>query len=278
MPDMLLVLRPRPLLRDALVGPLLQHAVELARQHSQIVAAASALATLESADEVLVGTHDLSTTDFVVIVRGVPADFDSATLIDEQRRPLWTTASSGPLHELTRTPSAPDKSELGPPMEASLFELPGRTWVIASGKESDRARSTLSRPHAATPSRWDPTLDEGPDPLAIAALRLTGPALVRRIRALRPPGLLAPVGHELGAITVVLSGGADARLRATFSYSEPHAVVPAEATLRETIAALSSAKPQTFAWLRTASTQSSRCCVILTTTLPPQLLDVLGGS
>lgn len=277
-PDMLLVVRPRALLRDALYGPLLRRVVELARQRSSVVAAASALATLENADEVLVGAHDLRTADFVVVVRGVPADVDPSTLVDEQRRPLWTTSTSGPLHELTRTPSKSDEDDRSP-VEASLFELPGRTWVIASGSECARTRKILSRPSApSVPQAGQSPLDArlaDSDPQAIASLRLAGPALVARFPALRPPGLLAPVGRELSTVTVLLLGEPDPRLRATFSYNRGTAPMSAEATLRETVAALSRAKPQTFTWLQTATVQSSRCCASLTLPLPPQVLGVL---
>jgi hypothetical protein len=284
-PDMLLLVRPHALLQDALYGPLLGHVVQLSRQHSRIVTAASALATLENADEVLVGAHDLRTADFFVVVRGVPADVDPVTLVDEQRRPLWTTTSSGPLHELTRAPSPPDAddrlSDTRSSTEASLFELPGRTWVIASGAECARARRTLSHPNArngAQSEQHPPAirLDDGPDAEAIASLRLTGPALVDHVSALHPPGLLATVGRELDTVTVVLWGGRDARLRATFFYDRESARAAAEATLRDTIAALFKAKPQTFAWLRSASVQRTRCCAVLTIPLPPQLLDVLA--
>jgi hypothetical protein len=273
---MLLVVRPRALRRDALYGPLLGRAIDLARQQSKIVTAASTLDTIENADEVIVGVPDLQTVDFVVIVRGVPADVDPASLVDERGRQLWTSTSVGPVRELTRAQPARDGDDrdVDPKdldtVDASLFELPGRTWVIATGKACALTRRNLSRPTA-------PTADDlnGLDPQGVAILRLAGPALVRRVRALRPPGLLASIGHELATVTVALSSGTDALLRATFSYDSEQAVAPAEATLRQTISTLSDAKPQTFAWLRASTTQTLRGCVLLATPLPAPLLDAL---
>jgi hypothetical protein len=287
-PEVLLVVRPRALRRDAVYGPLLERAIGLARQHSKVVTAAKTLETIENADEVIVGAPDLSAVDFVVVVRGVPAEVDPARLVDEGGQPLWTSAAAGPVRELARAASRRngDGDDAGPPVDASLFELPGRTWVITTGKECARARTYLSNPTAPRgdgPNQLGDHLgnllsngpDNGLDPQAVAILRLSGPALVHRVRAFRPPGVLAPLGHELANITVVLSSGSDALLRATFSYTSERAVVPAETTLRESLAALSDAKPQTFAWLRASTVQTSRCCVLLATPLPAPLLDVL---
>jgi hypothetical protein len=112
-------------------------------------------------------------------------------------------------------------------------------------------------------------------PETVAMLRLSGPALVARTRALRPPGLLAPLGRDLAAVTVVLSGGDDALLRATLSYNAPQAVAPAESTLHETLEALSRAKSPTFAWLRAATTKATGSSLVLTTPLPVGLTDAL---
>jgi hypothetical protein len=279
LPEALFVVRPRALRRDAVYGPLFGRAIQLARQHSKVVAAASTLETIEDADEVLVGVPDIRTVDFVVVVRGVPADVDPASLVDERGRPLWMSASPGPVRELARVRPAErsDQTDMVPQdddtVDASLFELPGRTWVIATGKACAAARRNLSRATAPSP---DDSNDL--DPQGVAILRLAGPALVQRVRGLRPPGLLSAIGHELATITVVLSPGSDALLRATFSYNSEQAVLPAETTLRQAISALSDAKPQTFAWLRASTTRTSRCCVLVATPLPAPLLDALVAS
>jgi hypothetical protein len=294
-PELLLVVRPRALRSDAIYGPLLRRVLQLARQQRKIVAADSLLQTMEDADEVLVGVRDLANVDFVVVVRGVPAEIDPGNLVDDKGRLLWTATSGGPVRELASaaTPGREDAAGEGSVpldkeiVEASLFELPARTWVIASGDARARARMSFSHPTlravaaVTSPTRATSATSlegAGADPQAVALVRLSGPALVRRARALRPPGLLAAVGHELASVTVALSAGSDALLRATLSYTSERSVLPAEATLRETASALSGAKPQTFAWLQAVHTRTSSCCVVLETPLPPGLLDALSVS
>lgn len=291
-PELLLVVRPRALRGDAIYGPLLRRVLQLARQQRKIVAADSLLQTMEDADEVLVGVRDLANVDFVVVVRGVPAEIDPANLVDDKGRLLWTATSGGSVRELASaaTPGREDAAGEGSAaldkeiVEASLFELPARTWVIASGDARARARMSFSHPTpravAAVTSATNATsLDgAGADSQAVALVRLSGPALVRRVRALRPPGLLAAVGHELASVTVALSAGSDALLRATLSYTSERSVLPAETTLRETASALSVAKPQTFAWLQAVQTRASSCSIVLETPLPRGLLDALSVS
>ena len=289
-PELLLVVRPRALRSDAIYGPLLRRVLQLARQQRKIVTADSLLQTIEDADEVLVGVRDLASVDFVVVVRGVPAEIDPANLVDDKGRLLWAATSGGPVRELASAAnqgrndtagegSAPLDKEI---VEASLFELPARTWVIASGDARARARMSFSHPTqgAAVAAATSVTSQDGAgaDPQAVAVVRLSGPALVRRVQALRPPGLLAAVGHELASVTVALSAGSDAVLRATLSYTSERSVLPAEATLRETVSALSGAKPQTFAWLQAVQTRASSCCVVLETPLPRGLMDALSPS
>jgi hypothetical protein len=269
-PELLVAIRPHALRRDKLYGPLLQRAIRLAREHSRIVAATRALETIEDADEVIVGARDAGPgsrrePSLVIVLRGVPAGIDPTKLVGDGGGPLWVLASGGPVRELSRTRDEGDPEDEG--ADAALFELPGRTWVIASGDARVATRAALG--HRTAPKG----LDFSPE--AVAMIRISGPALVARLHALRPPGLLAPVGHELAAITVVLSGGDDARLMATLSYRNPQAVVPAESTLRDALEALSRAKPQTFAWLRGASTQTAGSSVVLTTRLPVALMDAL---
>jgi hypothetical protein len=270
LPELLVAIRPQALRRDRVYGPLLRRAIELAREHSRVVAASRALETIEDADEVIIGARDDRVDDrgeasLVIVLRGVRADVDPAKLVDDSGRPLWVPAAVGPVRELSRARDDGDAEKQGP--DASLFELPGRTWVIASGKARAAARVTLAHPRA--PTKLDFT------PEAVAMLRLNGPALVARLPAFRPPGLLAAVGHELAAATVVLSSGDDACLRATLSYRDPKAVQPAEAALREMLGALSRAKSQSFAWLRAATTQAADSSVILTAALPDALTDAL---
>ena len=61
-----------------------------------------------------------------------------------------------PLDDETQARLVHEGDEQGEPVRASLFELPGRTWVIASGAARARARDTFLRPRArneVTPMR-----------------------------------------------------------------------------------------------------------------------------
>jgi hypothetical protein len=273
-PELLVVVRPQALRSDPVYGSLVARAIELAREHTPQVAETGTLGAMEDAEEVIVGVRDRgpdATSDLIVVVRGVRANVDPAALVDEGGRALWAPGPDGPaanVRELVRTRGA---GQAGPGTadapDASLFELPGRTWVIATGTARARARDAFARPSPAGPAAasdlWAPANS------AVALVRLSGPALVARLRALRPPGLLAPVGHELSAITVVLPAGEDAVVRATLSYQDGHAVALAETTVREAIAALVAAKSDDYGWLRSATVRGSPCCVVVTTRLPP---------
>jgi hypothetical protein len=299
-PELLVAIRPQALRRDKVYGPLLRRAIELAREQSRVVAATRALETLEDADEVIIGARDPGPdsrreASLVIVLLGVRADIDPARLVDDNGRFLWVPAMAGPVRELMRAPSERDSDSEG--TNASLFELPGRTWVIASGGARPAARATLAQTRTgaagssearertqtrtgaagSSEARERTLIEEVVDlaPEAVAMLRLSGPALVARTRALRPPGLLAPLGRDLAAVTVVLSGGDDAVLRATLSYNAPQAVAPAESTLHEALEALSRAKSPTFAWLRAASTKATGSSLVLTTPLPLGLTDAL---
>jgi hypothetical protein len=271
-PDLLVVVRPRALRKDTVYGPLVGRAIELAREHTPIVASTGALDAMEDADEVIVGARDSGPNgagDMVVVVRGVRANVDPANIVDELGHPLWAAGPNGSatsVTELLRTRADNDTPSGDPTaVDASLFELPGRTWVIATGAARARARDAFARPGPV-----------GSDPLGVpssslAVLQLRGAALVSRVRALRPPGLLSPLGNELATVTVVLTPGNDGIIRATLSYRDERAVALADTTLRETINALSRAKPAEYAWLRSATVQTSRCCVVVTTPLPRPL-------
>jgi hypothetical protein len=321
-PDLLIVLRPQAVRRDEAYGPVIRRAIELAREHSRLVAETGALQAMEDAEEVIIGAREVRVretdetgeldethaprearesreTDFVVVVRGVSADVDPANVVGETGHPLWVPGPNGPaagVRELVRAPPALTDAQGGSDVaadeasKASLFELPGRTWVIATGLARARARDAFSR--SAPGPRVD--VDTDGDDSALAMVRLSGPALVARVRVLRPPALLAPLGRGLSAVTVLLPrtrGRGDAEIRASFAYEDERAVAPAEATAREALNALNALRAPgkdgdasgesrksegkstsgrdatDYGWLRPAAVRSSRCCVVLTVPL-----------
>jgi hypothetical protein len=287
-PELMIVVRPQALRRDAVYGPLLRRVIDLARERSPVVAATRALDAMAEADEVVVGVRAgarKGEDDLVGVVTGVRADLDPAKLVDEEGRRLWGPGPSGAVRELVHMPERSggvdlhdgrfhvrdqgDGSAAEQTSDASLFELRERTWVIATGASRERARDVFSG-H----SRSGGGLPVNLDPNALALVRVSGPALVAHIHALRSPGLLAPVGHKLEAVTAVLSPGDDADIRTTLSYGDEAAVAAAAATVAEAIEALG-ARLQDYFWLRSATVRQSHCCVVVATPLPPPVVAAL---
>jgi hypothetical protein len=277
-PEFLVSLRPKALREDRVYGPLLRVALGLARQQSRVVQGTRVLEAMEEADEVIasldrspmapgpgVDPSD-SAGDMVTIVRGVRADIDPGALVDAEGHALWSPGPSGRVRELVHERDA--DGSLNP---ASLFELPGRTWVIASGGARGRARDAFARPLGSAP----PTLD--PDALALA--RIDGPTLVSRIPALRANGGLAALGGGMQAIDVELASGADRQIQAIVSYADEQTASAAERTLRELKDAVTRQKPAAFAWFAAATVERIRTAVgagrslRITAPLPPVVVD-----
>ncbi len=277
LPELLLLVRPQALRRDPLYGPLVGRVIELARDHTPIVAASGALEAMENAEEVIVGLRESRTDDqgdLLVVIRGVPASADPAHIVDDSGQALWSPSPNGAtngVRELLRNPAeAPGQGAPSAP-DASLFELPSRTWVIATGGARARSRDAFARPVA---------VESGPLGVpsgAIAALRLNGPSLVSRVRALRPPGPLAALGSNLSTATVVLLPGEDALVRATLVYKDEQAVMLAQSALRAALDAVARAKPDDYAWLRSVTLEPSRCCIVVSSPLPKQIFDDRGS-
>jgi hypothetical protein len=302
-PPVLLAFHPRSLEADPLFGPLLRKALALARLHSPVAAATHALDAVEDADEVVCGLRPLpgeaiGAGDLLVAIVGVRADIDPAALVDAVGQPLWSPGPSGRVRELVRAPMAVnaepegadaplasegERGERGA-LDASLFELPGRAWVIASGREAARARDVFARPRA----RSGVILDGEP----LALLRIDGPSLVARVPFLHGASELAPVGRRLRELAVTLGGGssrgegAAPAIAATLTYADTRAADASEAVLRDAVAAIDHARPDGLAWLAgvtvarptASSAPSSPAAVVLSLPLPAELLAALRSA
>jgi len=230
-PELLVVVRPRALRQDKVYGPLSRRAVELAREQSRIVAATGALEALEDSDDVIAGVRPESPdhpAELVLVEQGVPAELDPGKLVDAEGRPLWAPGPSGAVRELVR-----ERDEHGATIAASLFELPGRVWVIASGGARDRARDVFGRA-AHAPHRPKIELDRE----ALVIVRLDGPSLVGRVRPLQGSGALSVVGRHLRSAELLLPPGGESVLRATLSYADEDSAAVAEVALREAVEAI----------------------------------------
>jgi hypothetical protein len=267
LPELLVVVRAKAAREDRIYGPLLHRALVLAREQNKAVGATSALEAMSDAQELVLSWRP-DTIDGpgeqVVVASGVRADVDPATLVDDGGQPLWAAGPSGRVRELVR-----DRDEHGHPVGASLFELPGRTWVIAQGPARERARQAFAHPFGRPP-----IIDI--DPQALAFVRIDGPSLVTRARPLQDLGGLAAVGHHLRSILFSLRPGAEHTVAATLAYADDDAAGTAEVALQEVVGAVRRThRPATLAWLASAQLQHGVKTVAVTAPLPAQLLEAL---
>jgi hypothetical protein len=277
-PPVLLAFRPQSLRHDPIYGPLLDKALALARARSHVVTATRALEVIEDADEVIVGLRgdpaDVGDAapgaEIVAAVLGVRADVDPAAIVDSNGSPLWSPASGIRVPELVR-----ERDEKGEALGASLFELPGRTWVMALGAARARLRESWIRPHAHPRPLDVPDGDH-----AVVFARVDGAFLLSRLRWLRPPAALAPIGHRLQHVEVTLSPGAT-DVKAAFSYTDAPSTAAAENTMKEAVTAFGREKPEGLAWLGAArvsrAPDAADRSVSVVVPLPSRLIDVLVG-
>jgi hypothetical protein len=264
-PELLVVLHPQALKQDRVYGPLLRRAIELARDRSTVVAAISPLETAEDAEEVVYGAHpdtrDLPAEELIV-ERGVSASIDPGKLVDDAGHPIWSAGPSGPVRELVI-----DRDSAGHPVNVSLFELPGRTWVMASGGARTRARDAFGHPMHKPAMELDPT--------ALILVRFDGPSLVSHLRALQDLGSLGAVGRRLRSATLTLPPGSDRAVKATLAYADEDAAAFAEVTLRQVVEAAGRSKRPGFVWIGSATVERPDKRVIITAPLPPALVAAL---
>ena len=264
-PELLVVVRPQAIRQDRVYGPLLRRAIEAARDRSKVVAATHPLETLEDAEEVVLAVHP-DTPDqpgeVLMVERGVRADVDPGKLVDDDGQPLWAPGPSGPVRELVR-----ERDSGGHPVDASLFELPGRTWVVVTGGARVRARDAFAHPVRRPPLDLDPT--------ALALVRIDGPSLVARVHGLQDLGALGAVGRRLKWVTFTLPPGADGAVKATLGYADEDAAAFAEVTLHQVVDAVVRSKKERLAWLGSAKVERPDKRVVITAPLPPSLVSAL---
>ena len=262
MPELLVVLHPQALKQDRVYGPLLRRAIELARDRSTVVAAISPLETAVDAEEVVYGAHpdtrDLPAEELIV-ERGVSASIDPGKLVDGAGHPIWSAGPSGPVRELVI-----DRDPSGHPVNVSLFELPGRTWVMASGGARTRARDAFAHP------MHRPAMEL--DPAALILVRFDGPSLVAHLHALQDLGALGAVGRRLRSATLTLPPGTTGAVKATLAYADEDAAAFAEVTLRQVVDAAGRSKRPGIVWLGSATVERPDKRVVLTAPLPPALV------
>jgi hypothetical protein len=264
--DVVAVVRPSRLKRDKVYGPLLRRVIQLGRERSGVLSA-TPLEAIEDADELVVGLRsskdpDDPNVDVALAIVGVRADIDPAGLVDATGHALWAPGPSGEVREFVR-----ERDDRGLPLAASLFELPGRTWVIVSGEARQRAREAFAHPLGKPP------IDLDPDALAVA--RVDGPSLVARVHALQDLGTHAAIGRKLRALILRLPPGSTGALEFVLLYADEDAAAFAEVTAREAVAAIGRKKPEGLTWLASAAVDRTDRRVVVKLPLPTALLEGL---
>ncbi|MGD0529107.1 MAG: hypothetical protein ABSE49_28470 [Polyangiaceae bacterium] len=260
-PEALFVVRARAARDDRVYGPLLRTVLTLVRDESKAAGATRALDAMADADELVVGLRPDGAAgpgERVLVARGVRADLDPAKLVDTDGHPLWAPGPPGRVRELVLEPEG-----------ASLFELPGRTWVMAQGDARARAREAFAHPMNRPPPQLDPE--------ALALLRIDGPALVARVRVLQDLGALAAIGHHLRSVTFTLSPGAEHAVRATLAYAGDDDAALAEVATSELCrrSARAGNEPPWLPLLGSATVTHASRAVVLSAPLPVGLIEQL---
>jgi hypothetical protein len=264
-PEVLVVVRPKKLVRDPLYGPLLRRVSELALERAAVASAVgtTAFAALERADEVLLASYDLRAGDAVVGVRGVPADVEASHVVDTGGAALWGHARElpGGIEELAATDGA---------VAASLFVLPRRSWVIAVGPGVARVRRSLTE----GTRHGDPHL-AATDPDALAVVRLRPDVLVRA-RPQLASGPLAPIARDLDTATLSLEPGPEGQVgevSARFVYGDAPFATGAESSFREVVGAFVRAYEAKAPWLHAVTVAREERSVVVRGRIPRAWVD-----
>ncbi len=260
-PELLVVVRAKAARDDRVYGPLLRTVLALARDESKAAGETRAIDAMADAEELVVGLRPDGPDgpgERVLVARGVRADLDPGKLVDTDGHPLWAPGPPGRVRELVLEREG-----------ASLFELPGRTWVMAEGDARARAREAFAHPMNRPPPKLDPD--------ALALVRIDGPSLVARVRVLQDLGALAAIGHHLRAVTFVLPPGAEHAVRATLAYAGDDDAALAEVAASELVrrSAHAGDRPRWLPLLGSATVTRAPRAVVLSAPLPAGLIEQL---
>jgi hypothetical protein len=270
--DVKVTLHPPAVVHDRVYGALLRRASTLAAAYAgPRTVGTTALAALERTDEVDAAVNDAG--EAIVILRGVPGDLDVLHVVDEKGVSVWRPI----VGDLRRTFV---EYEPAAEADATLFVLPERVWVIASGSARMRTREALvDAAGGASFAQGDPGL---------AVISIRGSALVRRDPRLRS-GPLSPLGRSLLRASFELTPGAQGVLVARLEYTEDLAASGAEQTARDIVSAFrrmlehdekSNAKtrpePPPLSWLAAAGVDRAGREVTVRAPIPRSWLDVIA--
>jgi hypothetical protein len=280
-PKLLVFLRPKALRVDKVYGPMLRRALELAREQ-RVTSEALVLDAVEGAEEVIAELGDLTSPEtsvtaasqeLLLVLRGTRSDIDPSRLVGPEGDLLWSAGPNGAVRELVH-----ERDRDGTPNPTSLFELPNRTWVVASGAARDRARDAFAHPARRT----EPSFAIE----SLATVSIDGPSLVGRVSLLQASGPLAGVGHGLRSLALELLAPAPTgeaaplrtdpfpprQVRAVASYADGEAASVAGGSVRVMLQVVSRLKPNGLAWLGAGEVDVADSRVIVTEPVPMDLL------
>jgi hypothetical protein len=259
---LVLLVRPEALRRDEVFGPLVSALSRLAAARG--ISGDRELEAFESAEEVVIamdaeslrpGRDVLAATSGVVALRGVRADLAPEKLLDGDGRLLFRSAR--PRGRVTEHEGYAEEP-------IALFVLPKRTWVVAFGAATSRARAALSEAKSKAAPSFDPE--------ALLELRIDGASLVERAPKLERGDLA--LGRRLDEIRFVLKpgrGGAQVTLR----YADDDAAAWAENTLVRIVKAFSRRLEGAFAWLGSATVVREGANVRVRVAVPARVVEAL---
>ena len=253
-PDLYAVVRPQALKADPLYGAFWAVILREAAARG-FTRGATMVEAVSGAQEIVVGLN--KGNDAVIVLRGVPASLDPASMNDADGHPLFRAVNDkGRVLEYALLDQ---RADVG-----ALFVLPDRTWVAALGDARLRARQAF-----ATPSnRPVPRVDKE----ALVAVRLGG-ALARVFD--RGPRL-SLVTQKMTSATVALQPNKKG-LVVGLVYPDPDATARGELQAKRLVADLARDEAR-FGWLKDARVKYEGNVVFVRAQLPPRLLEELPSA
>lgn len=253
-PEIYAVIRPQALKNDRVFGSFWRSLVRAAQARG-IARGATMVEAVEGAQEIIVG---LNKGEAALVLRGVPARLDPATVHGDDNKPLFRLASDERKKVQEYVANDPKLAD------GAVFVLPDRTWVGVLGAGRDRARAAFvapeHRPHVEVTAS------------ALAVVRLSGGFL----RLFERHRLLGPLTKKLTTVTFELEPGNGGAVIA-LAYSESDATAYGEMQAKK-IASELAAEGKDRAWLKDAKIKYEGDVVYVRLALPPRLLDELPNA
>jgi hypothetical protein len=270
-PELLVVVRPKALKRDAVYGSLWASALRAALARAPL-AGTSGTELLEGCEEVILAVHrdrDTNAEDAAIVFRGVAASLEPGKLVDGGGRAVLRPldARAKVPEYVPASPSSFTERGSAAARDVSLFVLPARTWVVATGGARARGRQAFATPTA----RPAPKVDEG----ALAVVRV-GPELLVTPRSEKSP-VLGPLLRKLRSASLQLDP-AKAGVRLVLTYGDGDATAYGEMQVKRIAQGLAKESPGRFAWLADAKVSSAASSVTVAMPVPARLLEELPSA